>query len=125
MARSRPSTPSIEPTTERSFGRPRARFSMNSRPWATPIHFGTTPNTTCCSTATLRMPRTCCTSFSRCIPSRIGGYRLLAQAESALGNTGAALYAVRRALALAPDSKPAQRLEKRILAAAGKGTSAE
>jgi len=53
------------------------------------------------------------------------GYRLLAQAEFDLGNSGAALYAVRRALALAPNSKPAQRLEKRILAAASKGTGEE
>jgi len=58
-------------------------------------------------------------------PESALGYRLLAQAESDLGDSGAALYAVRRALALAPDSKPAQRLEKRILAAASTGTSEE
>lgn len=58
-------------------------------------------------------------------PESDRGYRLLAQAESDLGNSGAALYAVRRALALAPGSKAAQRLEARILAAAGTGTSEE
>lgn len=46
-------------------------------------------------------------------------------AQYDLGNSGAALYAVRRALALAPDSKAAQRLEARILAAASAGTAGE
>jgi len=43
------------------------------------------------------------------------GYRLLAQAESDLGNSGAALFAVRRALAINPDSRAARELEKTIL----------
>ena len=58
-------------------------------------------------------------------PESALGYRLLAQAEAELGNTGAALFAVRRALTLAPDSEPAQQLEKTILAAASTGSSRE
>ncbi len=54
-------------------------------------------------------------------PDSALGYRLLAQAESDLGNTGAALFAIRRSLSLAPNNKPAQRLETRILAATGTG----
>ncbi len=58
-------------------------------------------------------------------PESDRGYRLLAQAEADRGDSGAALYAVRRALALAPDSKAAQRLEERILAEAHTGTNQE
>ena len=56
-------------------------------------------------------------------PESALGYRLLAQAESELGNSGAALFAVRRALAIDPDSGAAKRLEQRILDASGTGSS--
>jgi len=55
-------------------------------------------------------------------PESALGYRLLAQAESELGNSGAALFAVRRALALDPENRAARRLEQRILDAAGTDT---
>jgi len=58
-------------------------------------------------------------------PESALGYRLLAEAEAELGNIGAALFAVRRALTLAPDSEPAQQLEKKILAVASPGSSGE
>jgi tetratricopeptide (TPR) repeat protein len=53
-------------------------------------------------------------------PESALGYRLLAQAESELGNTGAALFAVRRALAIDPDNGAAKRLEQRILTSANR-----
>jgi len=56
-------------------------------------------------------------------PESSPGYRLLAETEAELGNASAALFAVRRALALAPDSEPAQQLEKTILAATSTGSS--
>jgi ketosteroid isomerase-like protein len=52
-------------------------------------------------------------------PDSARGYQLLGQAESDLGNTAAALFALRRALAIEPGNRAAQRLEREILETTG------